>query len=154
MESAAAGLAAELRTEHVLLHLDATFKPLELAIQTLEELAVKGNSQPGLLDSTAQKRETAWLEFRCQDNLFHLTIARAAGDGLLYELVEELRAEWFATFGPIIPFPELSPVTEFHRMIFRCIRDMDASRAERAMFRHMGWIHDCVMQMLQQDEDY
>ena len=111
VESAAAGLAAERRTD-----------------ADLKRLAEHGRALEGSADAGA---------FRRADSGFHLAIADASGNGMLRDSIEDARAAAFDAFDAL-PFRVLRETTaRGHAAIAAAIERGDATAAAEAMAEHL-----------------
>ncbi len=121
VESACARLAATRRTDA---DLDALREAL-FRMAAFVEIAGYAES-----DTMPPSR------FFAADSEFHRLIARATGNDMLLDSVEDGRAAMFLPVGAI--FTKLHPsANEHHDEIFDAILQQDAVRAERAMVAHI-----------------
>jgi GntR family transcriptional repressor for pyruvate dehydrogenase complex len=91
-----------------------------------------------LEDSLAAMQASDGLgSFRQADSSFHLRIAVAAGSPLLLAAVEEARAAMFDTADALDYEVTLPATVKAHRKILDALKAGDATRAGRAMERHV-----------------
>jgi DNA-binding FadR family transcriptional regulator len=105
----------------------------------------------GLEASMRAMRDSASVgEFRAADSSFHVGIAQAADCALLRRAVEDARIELF-TYLDALDYELALPTTiSAHRRIIDALRAGDASRAGRAMKRHLTTTWDEVLAVIEE----
>jgi DNA-binding FadR family transcriptional regulator len=86
--------------------------------------------------AAARERPENIARFQAADSAFHLTIARAARNPLLFKAVEDARAGMFMPVGAV--FRELEDnANDFHALILSSIEARDGEAAAAAMGAHI-----------------
>lgn len=151
VETRVARLAAANRRELHLEVLGRTLTPLATATQELREARHEMRDATSL--DAMEKAQTAAIAFRREDSVFHLTLADAAGNRCLFDLVEELRAEFFARVELDLPYLDLETqdVAGEHERILRAIHEQDKRRAEEEMQVHIESIREMIARTVRQE---
>jgi DNA-binding FadR family transcriptional regulator len=154
VEPIAARLAAQNSSEADLEALDAALTSLERTGAVLQAARARLMEDRSADDYAAIRAqgEAALLDFRRQDNLFHLAIARAARDDRLYDLVELYRAEFFSMLGSALICMEFNDVHQEHRVIVKTLRCKSSpEKAEEAMRIHIASVEERIFQSLDRE---
>lgn len=112
IESEAARLAATRRTDDLVAELTASQDAMKAAINV--------------------------SRFRAADSAFHLAIATAARNDLLYQAIEDARARMFAPLDHVPFEPMIRSSLDGHRRILRAIERRQPDAAARAMRDHLA----------------
>lgn len=139
------GEPAERRRRHAE-HMVSTFAELlefRAAVES-EAARLAAQRRPDDLLATLSDSQTALQEspdvsrFRAADSAFHLAIAAAAQNTLLYQTVEDARARMFAPLDQVPFEPMIRSSFTGHQRILRAIERRQPDAAARAMRDHLA----------------
>ncbi len=93
------------------------------------------------------------IEFAIADMKFHLDIARATKNSLLFNVSNVIRDVMVSYYRKINEITGVDKALEYHRHIFDAIRDRDPERARRWMAENLAVTIDEVSQKYPADSD-
>ncbi len=113
--------------------LESTVAGLAAERATGDDLAAISDAVTGMFVSLGDA-----LEFLRYDAAFHRAVAEASKNPIMASLVEMVSGMFFeARKGTAHRGRDLQPVAEKHRLIYRAIRDRDATAASQRMVEHL-----------------
>ena len=84
---------------------------------------------------------------------YHVTLARAAHNQLLYRAMRQLRRDLFIATPPVGDGREEVEFRRFHQVMFDAVRDGDAARALEVMREHSNFMDNLVVPAPPKNED-